>query len=92
VVDNLMKFSVLLIKYKMQPFRKSNLLALFVISLPGVIVHVLPFALPPFLNIIAVGGLYFALFLPLVMYSNVSPDISDLAKRLLGKLGIVKGG
>lgn len=92
VVDNLMKFLILLIKYKMQPFQKSNLVALLVISLPGVIVYVLPFAFPPLLNIIVVGGLYFVLFLPLVMYSNVSPDISDLAKRLLSKLGIIKGG
>ena len=84
---NILRLFLIKIKMDIQPFNLSTVKTVLLLSLVFVIINILPAVSHPFFDIVFKSLMAITVFIPLVLYFNLSDDISgmikDIRKRLL---------
>lgn len=83
---NLMKLIFIQWKFKMLPFTKETLVVLFIAMISFFAVYYIPDFENPFIEIAINSMLLSLLFIGLIVFSKVSPDINELLKSAVDKL------
>lgn len=85
---NIVKFVLIYIKLKIQPFGKKNVISLTI----SIIVFVIGLSLPvlgnPYIDILYRTGIILLIYIPIHYKLKTSPDLNNMAKQILQKLHI----
>jgi O-antigen/teichoic acid export membrane protein len=83
ILFNCIKFTFLLLKFKMQPFTWKTFKGIGMIVFTLLVGYYTPLFENPFMDLLARGFLILVVFLPLVYFSRISNELNTTLNRLL---------
>lgn len=86
IIFNLLKFGLILKKLKMHPFSWNMLWIVFIAAISYLITLILPKTSSPIVNIFINSSVISLIYIPIVLYLNISEDITKLKQQIIGGL------
>ena len=83
---NVVRYIFLWKKFRLQPYTINCLFTILIAAACFFITWFIPFEIHWLLSIMLKSFIFCTLFIPLIVYSNVAPEISWVTKNLIGKI------